>query len=342
MAENLEVSWSKIRTWRRCHNQYRYKYIERLAPKRPAVPLLRGRIIGECLDAITLRRVKTQGAPHWNEVLAKYMDEYRTLFREEQEMYGSLIDDIGNLIKKYERIYENDGLTYFRGSDGNPYEIRVELELMPGVTFIGYIDKIAIDKHKRVFVLDHKSHKVIPDEDTRFSDLQLVFYIWACQQMPSLPKPDGVIWDYLRTKPPTIPELLVKGGLSQRKNMDTDYATYHQAITDNKLDPKDYQDTLNRLKAEGHNSFYKRVTLPSPPRAMVNAVVNDARITAQEIIHLGGKSNTRTMDRTCKTCSYYSLCQTELRGLDADFIRKTEYITREVRYHDKEKISAEE
>ena len=35
----------------------------------------------------------------------------------------------------------------------------------------------------------------------------------------------------------------------------------------------------------------------------------------------------RTVTRECKSCEFYSLCQTEFRGLDASFIRKTEYQT---------------
>jgi hypothetical protein len=31
------------------------------------------------------------------------------------------------------------------------------------------------------------------------------------------------------------------------------------------------------------------------------------------------------MDWTCKTCEFRSLCQAELRGVDADFIRKSEF-----------------
>lgn len=336
----MRVSWSKLRTWRRCHARYNYKYEENLMKKKPALPLLRGKIIGECLDLVALRRGQHSN-DHWTNTLAEYATKYRHLFLEEKEIYGNIIDEVYQLISTYDKLYKDDGLTYLKGLDQKPYEIKVELELMPGVEFIGYIDKLPQDSHGRIFVMDHKSHKTLPDEDARFSDLQLVFYVWACRQISELPNPDGVIWDYLRTKPPAIPEKLKSGELTQRANIDTTWEVYHQAILDNKLDPKNYSEILNRLKKEGHSAFYRRVTLPAPSKAMIESVVNDAKITAQEIIYLGGKSKVRSMDRTCKSCEFYALCHAELRGLDADFIRKSEYQPRKGDYHDGEETESE-
>jgi len=53
--------------------------------------------------------------------------------------------------------------------------------------------------------------------------------------------------------------------------------------------------------------------------------VAEAIQSAVEMKAIGGVSRIRTIDRTCKQCDYLSLCQAELRGLDADFIRKSEY-----------------
>ncbi len=88
------------------------------------------------------------------------------------------------------------------------------------------------------------------------------------------------------------------------------------------------------LKPRGKMDFFQRVQLPSPHPTMVASVVQDAVATAVEIQKLGGVSKVRSMDRTCKSCEFFEICQAEFRGLDADFIRKTEYKVDETPRHD--------
>lgn len=318
----MHISWSKARTWRRCHQMYHYKYNEKLAKRRPPPPLIRGRIIGECLDEVVSGR-SIEG------VLAHYEKEYGRLFREEKEEYGDMLPEISQLISGYRKYYKNDGLKFLSVKQGRKrikYEFPLEVDLGDDITFIGYIDKL-VEDHRGVFTLDHKSHRNIPDEDTRFADLQLVFYTWAAPQC-GYPKPVGVCWDYLRTSPPTKPEVLKTGWLTERKNLDTDYDTYLAAILELGQDPKDYAETLERLQAQT-NRWYQRVFLPSPPEAMVDNAIYDLVTTANEIRELGETNHTRNMGRECKQCSYFQLCQAEYRGLDANFIRKSEFIVKE-------------
>lgn len=326
----LEVSQSKLRSWRRCHAAYNYGFIENLERNRPKVQLLRGSMIGDCIDDVVWRRLKPLDTKvHYSETLGKYLSEYRRLFDEEKEYYGDIVKEVGRIVFNYEKLYRDDGLTYHI-QEGRSAELKVRVELAPGIVFTGSIDKYPMDKQGRYWVMDHKSHKNIPDEEARFADLQLVFYFWGAP-LSGFPKPTGVVWDYLRTKPPAIPQLLKNGELTQRANIDTDYDTYMDTIVQNKLNPKDYQGILKPLKERGSQDFFKRVWLPSPSKALVKSIVEDAKITAQEIKHLAGKSKTRSMTRDCKQCNFYTLCQAEVRGLDADFIRKTEYHQRKVK-----------
>lgn len=330
----FEVSQSVLRTWRRCQAKYDYQYRQLLKRKRPRLPLIRGTMIGQCLDAMVIHRVSPgTKAVTWQAVLTTYETQYKRLFEEEKEMYGDLIGDVRFIMQRYERIYANDGLEYQLGKDGLPYEIHLELELVPGITYVGHIDKMPMDKYGRIWDMDHKSHKKLPTPEDRFMDLQQVFYTWAAP-LSGYPKLIGVIWDYLRTKRPAIPEKLVKGGLSKRKNIDTDYETYMEAVVANRLSPQDYADILGPLKARGHMDFYQRIQLPSPNPEMVKSVVDDAKATAIEIQKLGGSARARSMDRLCKSCEFFEICQAEFRGLDADFIRKSEYVINDAPRHD--------
>ncbi len=311
-----------IKTWRRCRNKYGYRFVELIELRRPKLQLVRGTMIGKCLDILAHNRVAKKKL-NWRDALKPFRDEYEKMFAAEQEMYGDPIGEAERIVARYEQIYANDGLKY-ETQGGNPFELPVRVDLGQGIVFTGHIDKMPRDKQGRVWDMDHKTHKKIPDPEDRFHDLQQLMYMWA-MPLSGYPKPSGVIWDYIRTKPPAIPEQLKKGGLTQRQNIDTDFDTYMAEIQRYKLSPRDYSEILNKLKLRGHSDFYQRVFLPTPNDPTIKTVVEDAKRTSLEMRALGGIDRTRTMDWTCKTCEYKSICQAELRGLDPEFIRKSEY-----------------
>lgn len=316
------ISFSKAKCWRRCHKQYDYKYNQRLERRKKAAPLLRGSILHEMLDARArvLMKLKTVTPAT---ILKRYEKQYFQLFQEEQDLYGDFISDIKRIFDTYCRTYPEDSFEYLAVEE----ELRIPLG--DGIEFIGYIDKRIRDKKKKLhYVVDHKTHKNIPDEETRFADLQSVFYIWARNKIHPKDPVDGIVWDYLRTKPPTIPETLKSGELSQRANIDTDAFTYKAEIDRLKLDPKPYLGMLQTLN-QRRNSFMERVFLPSPPKIMIETAVNDLISTAEQIRDFGDKLKDRNSSKDCSWCSFYDLCQAEMRGLDSEYIRKANFTIRQ-------------
>ncbi len=309
-----EVSHSKIKTARRCWKMFDYRYRQRIKKKAPPLPLIRGSMLGEMLNA---RALGTDA----ERILKKYEKEYGKLFREEKEMYGDIIGDVRAIFRNYDNHYENEKLEYIG------IEVEVRVPLTPEIEFIGFIDKVVKDKNRQIWNMDHKSHKSIPSEDNRYADLQQLFYVWAYNKtVKPREQMSGIIWDYLRTKPPTIPESLKAGGLTKRKDLDSTYEVYLTEIKRLKLDPKDYAEPLERLK-KGPNQFFQRVKLPESNGSMVTTVVNDLIDTAKSI--QGNTLTTRNMTWDCPQCEFFELCQTELRGYDSSFIRKTKYVKRE-------------
>jgi hypothetical protein len=317
----FQVSWSKISLWRKCRQAYHYRYDQNLDKKAPAVYLIKGNVLGEMLDA----RAQAKDA---SKVLDVYAKKYASLFVEEQEMHGNFVEDVERIYAGYCREYADEKLKYIA------VEMELKVKLTLKIEFIGYIDKLVRDSNKQIWIMDHKSMGSIPDENNRYSDLQQVFYGWSYNQTvkPKL-EASGIIWDYLRTKPPTIPETLKNGQLTVRANIDTDYYTYKSEI--NRLGLKmtlPYAETLERLKAQP-SKFFQRVQLPLSNSTMVSQVVEDLTHTAEEIFAYENTSGTaphgRNMTRDCPQCTFFELCQSELRGYDSAFIRKTKYVTRE-------------
>ncbi len=321
------VSWSRIKTWRRCHKQHDYKYNQKLQRKKKSVPMVRGSIFGEMLDARASASTPGGKVKSPIAVLRKYTKEYGKLFLEQREMYGDIPNDIRRLFEGYERKYANDTLQYLS------IEEFIAIDVGRDIRFIGYTDKRVKDAHGLHFLMDHKTHKIIPNDDQRFSDLQNVFYIYAWNETNKSRPVQGFIWDYIRTKPPTVPETLKNGELTQRANIDTDYWTYLSEIRRLRLDPAPYAGTLARLKQQTDRT-YIRVQLPNPSKKMIQLIVDDLKETAIQI-H-GGRSNSkdRNMTRMCPSdCDFYQLCSAEVRGLDSKFIAKTEYEEREPDEH---------
>ena len=172
-----------------------------------------------------------------------------------------------------------------------------------------------------------KTAKKLPEEDIRIWDLQTLLYVWALRELGHPVK--AILWDYVRTKPPTEPLVLKNGTISLKKDIDTDYETYLAAVKRACPDRMaDYEEILNRLKEEGTSRYYKRVLLPINDR-MIEPVLADARITSLEILNFREMPVKNISGFTCPRCFYSSLCYAELRGLDSDFFREKEYMNKE-------------
>ena len=170
-----QVSWSEVKLYRKCPKAHDYKYREKLKKKKKSVPLLKGSILHDMLNALVMhKKFKNYDGPDPWDVLDKYEDEYAKLFAEEQEEYGDVIDHCTRIFEGYMHKYKNDELKY------EYTEEFVATDLTDEIRFIGYIDKIARDDNNRRWLMDHKFVKNIPSDSDRFFEVQQpLFYIWA-------------------------------------------------------------------------------------------------------------------------------------------------------------------
>jgi RecB family exonuclease len=321
------VSFSEVNSFRRCHKAWEYRYKIGLKRKLKGIRLFKGEILHEMLNAhIKIKMVKGYvGDDPWD-VLEKYATEYANYFAEEREQYGDIIGDCGAIFEGYLRKYRKDPLTYEASEQECYFDITDKLR------FAGFIDKIATDKEDRRWIVDHKFVASIPTAADRFSDLQLLLYVWAWNKKKPDQPIDGVLWDYARSKAPTRPEVLKKGGLSKRKNLDCDPHTYLLTIAENNLNPADYQDMLAHLEGK-EDTFYERVFLPKPSAHMIEEVTTDflqSAVEIQEKRKPKARCSRSMTSFNCNTCEFRPVCEAEVRGLDAEFIIKADYTEREI------------
>jgi len=312
----LKVSNSRIKTWRRCHNAHYYKYVEKIEPRKKKAALMKGSIIHDMIEAWV-------NGGKWELALAGYQEEYDKLFLEEKEEYGDIINDMKRVMVGYVNRWEDEELNYIKKNKVRT-EHEVEVELVPGrILLTGVIDRIGKDPKDRIWLVESKSFKQsLPKEEIRYADLQTAIYCWMAPRC-GFPEPFGIMWDYIRSKPPTIPEPLKKGGLSKAKKIDTTYEVYLEAIRRNDLDVQDYAEILEDLKTKPNN-YYRRVYRPHP-KEIVEPLMADIRHSALEIEALGETARTRNLTRDCGWCDYNSVCLAELKGFDAEFIKQKEY-----------------
>lgn len=317
-----KYSFSRIKLWRKCQQAHHYKYYQGLEKIKKGLPLIIGSAIHAAIEEHTEGR-------DYKVPMAQFKKDFNKLFYEEQAELGDLPTELDGIMENYFRYYADDGLTYPVRRRGIRSELPVIVDLDNYTRFVGYVDAFPQDAEGRNWVMDTKTCKTIPDESARFADYQLVTYCWLLPLL-GYPKPDGVIWNYVKKKSPTVPELLKKGTLSKAAKIDTTYEVYMSTV-DRLLGSEkrpEYEEFAQTLKGR-ENKFFRRVYLPSPNKAMIDNVVKDLLSSIKEIREKGPTSTVRSMTKDCSWCSYYNLCQAEVRGLDSEFIKKSDYQLKE-------------
>lgn len=301
---------SEIKCYRRCRQQHHYRYRMKIQRRRRPKPLVRGTIIHKMVELHSGNKdpflALKEAEKKWGE-----------MFEEEREEYGDIIGEIRLLMTEYFTWYKSDPLHPIKiGKRWAEHDF--EIELAPGINLKGRIDRFSKTRDGRKWLEDTKSHKKLPEGDIVYQDIQTALYLTAS---PSLGiKPDGIAWNYIRYKAPTVPELLKSGELS-RRNIDTTWSVYLSAIKNNKLDPDDYKDMQERLEGK-EATFFVRPLLPAHPK-LIRRLVDDAVETAKEI--RDGKPPVRNIERHCDWCEYKNLCYAELRGFDTKDMMKRDF-----------------
>jgi hypothetical protein len=319
------VSWSEIKTYQRCPKSHEYKYEERLVPRVKSRPLFMGNWVHAALESHYV-----QG--DWTIGHQEYVKQWNQLFEEERNELRSRRGRI--VLKPFPEIVERimkSYLWYYRdeGWEVHAVEQKFEVEtplVIGGVkqTFKGIIDLIVKDQEGLLWVVDHKTAGNIP-EPTSFHamDPQLMLYPWAAKQAWGL-NVAGIYYNYVKSKPPTEPQLLKSGGLSRRKIV-TDYPTYYRFLKTNGFDPADFRAELAPLRRR--SPYLRRYRYPREA-VVTKSILLDALTVTKQIRTTGRR--TRTITRDCATmCSYHDLCRAELNGLDTTLMRKQAFTLKE-------------
>jgi len=298
---------SMLKTMRRCPKQAQYKYVERLKPKRLGRPLRCGTWMHK------LQEVYYKGGD-WREEQQRQTSKFRKLWEDEQSDVGDLPGDTERLWRSYLWHYKNDNWKVLET------EFTLEAELPDGSKLRGKVDNLIEDQYG-LWIVDHKWHKVFPDHSFRILDQQSVGYLWLALKN-KIPV-QGHIWNYGRSKPPTLPVLTKTGLIARWRMLDTDYPTAARFIK-NHPDLRDisrYYPKLRILKSHRYvhgepqrSNFFRRVVVEKPI-SQINRNIRElyrTHLRMHDYDFQDIDSVERVPDRSCTfMCSYRDLCSAE-------------------------------
>lgn len=307
---------SMLKTFRRCPKQAEFKYAKRLKPRRLAAPLRRGKWIHSLLETYHM-------GGDWRKVHTAFSTEFNEMFDEEKEYYGDMPTEIATIMEGYIWHYADDPWEY------KEVEFQLDAAFPDGSMYRGKVDAL-IENEFGLWLVDHKSHKSLPDHNFRLLDAQSALYLWAARENGM--KIQGFIWNYLRWKPPTVPQMAYVGTKRQRlstRSIETDYPTFARAIRAYKGEhgleiTPELRDHAKYLKGQRYrhgepqtSPFFRRDVLEKDDR-MLDRVMNENFHTSLRM-HDYDFTDTEMVERvvspSCKfSCSYVDLCTVDLLG----------------------------
>lgn len=305
---------SMLTTFRRCIKQAEYKYVHRLKPKRLGGPLKRGTWVHSLIE-------EDANGKDWRKLHQKFSAQFEQMFDEEKDFYGDMPTEIETIMESYFWHYKNDPWKY--------HETELELTAQLGKTLIRIKFDALVENQWGLWLVDHKTHKTLPKLEYRMLDTQSPLYIWVAREN-GIPV-NGFIWNYVRWKAPTIPQMAYAGTARQRlsvRGIETDYPTYARTLKQYKqeygLRIKDYATELERLKLHRYvpgepqvSPFFRRDVFEKSDE-LIRRVLKEAGRTAKRMNKYDfsdPEAVERTVGRHCEfMCSYRDLCSMELLG----------------------------
>lgn len=328
------ITNSMLMTMRRCAKQTEFKYVHRLKPRLLGAPLRRGQWVHSLLE-------EDANGGDWKALHKKFSAQFEDMFDEEKEHYGDMPTEIYRIMTSYFWHYKNDPWKYLET------ELELDAELPNGMVLRGKVDAL-IENQFGLWLVDHKSHKTLPHLAYRMLDTQSPFYTFLA--IRNKIKVQGFIWNYVRWKAPTIPQLVYVDTPRQRlskRAIDTDYPTFARAIKRYGIDHRDYAGELDRLKAQRYvpgemqtSPFFWRSVMEKHPD-LIKRVLKELMVTAERFNNYDftdPERVERTVGRHCEyMCSYTDICSMQLLGGNIRPLLKQNYKVGDPMsyYHDK-------
>ena len=351
----MALNQSKVKSFRRCQKQFSFRYDaapgKELVRKVPKLALSRGSWMHELQEAHHRKWAGLKGKKaDWRSVHERNTQKFNSYFEEDRAELGNLPDECLRLFRSYLRFWgtaedEYNVATLHDGSPAIEFVVEVPLDRW-GIKdpFKGRIDLLVEDlRYDGLWIWDSKWVRSIPNTDERMMSPQALLYAWALKKLGYDIR--GFVYNYGRTKAPTVPRVLKRpaGTLSTAKRMDTDIYTYVRAIKELHGDNwKHYAKTVYKTKIKelrGREGLWFRRERMPVENSRIKRALAEFIVSSKDIERRSKKHPPRSYFYNCSHyCDYHQLCVTEFQGLDITPLIKSFYEYVPERYHEEEDL----
>lgn len=319
------VTPSEIQSYQRCRRSWDFTSANRRSLYRQGMPMA-ALNIGSCVHYAL--------AQHWRgrNWLEAVNEHYAATVQSYTEYYTEFVgtppsyQELDILAEQRAECQYLVGAYYSRYGHENPtrpYRIvaseitfRVPLDIEYDIWLMGTIDRVFMDDDGNIGPIEIKTYRTAPKRDNWTHNFQVHAYAYALQLLTGRPV-RLALYDGIRKKGPTEPQILKSGRGVSKKWIDTTYERYltavHQAH-DGEV-PVQYLDILNRLRARDKspmNAFVHRFRVPLFESALeqtLDAMQTCAREMAYNPIIIPTKDW-----QGCTMCRVKDLCDATYRG----------------------------
>lgn len=142
--EKLKMSYTKANTWKHCHLQYKYTYIDKLAPKEKSQALQVGDIVHRLIH-LWITGDLTPKIIEDLDILVQKLNPENT-----EEITSDVVTQAASLIKGYFNKYQDDSLSFISS------EVHIEHDLGPCI-LVMKVDAIARPEDGKLWRVEHKT-----------------------------------------------------------------------------------------------------------------------------------------------------------------------------------------
>lgn len=341
-----EVHVSDVRAFKSCRRKWHWSSPLglNLEPDKPYAPFFLGRVIHTALElyyrsngrmsmydatdiATTIEREKMEVAGTlWdteeemleeNTELAFGMMENYDIWQRSGEQQNSVWGDANLEFLDMETVFT----VPLRTAKGNPSS-----KVFLGGRFDGLVRR---RDDNTLWLFESKTTRSIMElQRTLAFDEQAGAYIYAAQELLG-EAVYGVVYNIMRKKVPTKPQLLKNGTLSKNKSIDTTVHTYWQAVQDAHPEwtkeemLEEYNDILQILH-EKENKFFNRTIVRRTPQE-IEELANNLRIVSLEMTRDNTPLYPSPGWNNCTFCRFTGPCLSMNAGSDYQSILDAEY-----------------
>lgn len=337
------ISVSQLQSFLSCKKKWEYGYIEEITPRVDRPYLTIGKLCHKGMQtAMQYKWEHERDQGYCREDTLRMalisMESEHMYYMQNNLFLAEEIPDIEKILTDAEAVFtqafwEFDIDKYevvTLRKDGKPIpalELHFKVPCAPTKGMHGFIDAILKDKTTGfVWCTDYKFRKTLAPDEDEANNIQNAVYAYACQKM-GIEITGTMTWQHVNT-PATEPTLLKNGTVSRAK-IKTTWDAYRDFCLANGQNPEDYreemQDKLSDI--EWFRATYEYRNPETVDRIWKQCILPGAK--AIKVAKGKNADNFRSLySWNCKMCQFQSLCQAELRGYDAEYIRLNDYTKR--------------